>query len=137
LIEALRGDAVACEEPIRIMDRQISHLVRLVDDLLDVSRISRGKIELRKERLDLAEVIHAALQMSDSGLSRDDRRLSVSVPSEPLVVEGDRVRLVQVIANLLNNAAKFTDAGGHISLRWCTKGSGSRFRCRTTEGHPA
>jgi PAS domain S-box-containing protein len=122
LIQMLRGDAAACEEPIRIMDRQISHLVRLVDDLLDVSRISRGKIELHKERLDLAEVIHAGLEMSDSRLSRDDRRLSVSMPSEPLVVEGDRVRLVQVIANLLNNAAKFTDEGGHISLRVVPQG---------------
>jgi PAS domain S-box-containing protein len=122
LIEALRGDAAACEEPIRIMDRQISHLVRLVDDLLDVSRISRGKIQLRKERLELREVIDAALQMSGSGLSRDDRQLSVSVPSEPLAVEGDRVRLVQIVANLLNNAAKFTDKGGHISLRVVRQG---------------
>ena len=117
LIQMLRGDAVACEEPIRIMDRQISHLVRLVDDLLDVSRISRGKIDLRKERLDLAKIIEAALQMSDMGLSPSDRQLTVSVPSEPLVVEGDRVRLVQVVANLLNNAATFTDAGGRIDVR--------------------
>jgi signal transduction histidine kinase len=70
LIDALRGDAAACEEPLRIMDRQLSHLVRLVDDLLDVSRISRGKIQLRKERLDLAEIIDAALEMSDSGLTQ-------------------------------------------------------------------
>jgi PAS domain S-box-containing protein len=122
LIQMLRGDAAACQEPLQIMDRQISHLVRLVDDLLDVSRISRGKIELRKEPLELREVIDAALQMSGSGLSRDDRQLSVSVPSEPLVVEGDRVRLVQVIANLLNNAANFTELGGHIDVRVMARG---------------
>ncbi|TVP77229.1 MAG: PAS domain-containing sensor histidine kinase [Thioalkalivibrio sp.] len=117
LIQVLRGDAAACEEPLRIIDRQFQHLVHLVDDLLDVSRISRGKIELHKEQLELAEIIDAALEMSDSGLNRGDRRVTVSVPSEPLVVEGDPVRLVQVIANLLNNAAKFTDAGGHIDVR--------------------
>jgi signal transduction histidine kinase len=117
LVHALRGDAAACGEPIRIMDRQINHLVRLVDDLLDVSRISRGKIQLRKERLEIREIIDAALQMSDSRLSREDRRLSVSVPSKPLWVEGDRVRLVQVLANLLNNAVKFTATGGCIDLR--------------------
>ena len=122
LIETLRGDASACEEPIRMMDRQLNHLVRLVDDLLDVHRISRGKIELRKERLNLADVINAALEMSDSGLSRSDRRLTVSVPPEPLAVEGDRVRLAQIIANLLNNAAKFTDAGGRIDMRVTPRG---------------
>lgn len=122
LLQALRCGAAACEEPVRIMDRQISHLVRLVDDLLDISRISRGKIQLRRERLDLADVIHAALEMSESGLTRRDRRVIVSVPSERLEVEGDRVRLVQVIANLLNNAAKFTDDGGRIELRVVPEG---------------
>jgi signal transduction histidine kinase len=105
------------------MDRQLTHLVRLVDDLLDVSRISRGKIELRKERLDLAEIIDAALEMSESGFDRADHCLTVSVPPQPLPVEGDRVRLVQVVSNLLNNAAKFTDAGGHIGLRVTPQGA--------------
>jgi CheY-like chemotaxis protein/anti-sigma regulatory factor (Ser/Thr protein kinase) len=84
---------------------------------MDVSRISRRKIRLRKERLDLAEIIDAALDMSESGLSRGERHLTVSVPSQPLPVEGDRVRLVQVVSNLLNNAARFTDTGGQIALR--------------------
>ncbi|TVP86183.1 MAG: PAS domain S-box protein [Thioalkalivibrio sp.] len=117
LIEALSGNPTAREEPLQIMDRQLSHLVRLIDDLLDVSRISRGKVRLRKERVDLEEVIAAAGEMSDSGLRRGDRQFSVSVPSEPLVVEGDRVRLVQILANLLNNAVKFTGADGRIDLR--------------------
>jgi PAS domain S-box-containing protein len=122
LIRVLRGDAAACEEPLQIMERQFDHLVHLVDDLLDVSRVSRGKIQLRKEQIALAEIIGAAVEMSDSGLSQDKRRLIVSVPHEPLAVEGDRVRLVQVVANLLNNAAKFTEAGGQIDVRVTPQG---------------
>jgi PAS domain S-box-containing protein len=122
LLQVLRGDAVACEEPLRIMDRQLHHLVHLVNDLLDVSRISRGVIALRKERLDLAEIIDTALEMSASGLRRGERRLAVDVPPESLPVEGDRVRLAQVVSNLLNNAAKFTEAGGRITLRVVRRG---------------
>ena len=128
LVAALRGDAAACEEPVRMMDRQLKHLVRLVDDLLDVSRISRGKIKLRRERLELAAVIDAALEMIESGLRRGDRQLTVSVPSEPLAVEGDRVRLVQIVANLLNNAVRFTDAGGHIDVRVTPRGERVEIR---------
>jgi PAS domain S-box-containing protein len=128
LTQALRGDAAACEEPIRMMDRQLSHLVRLVDDLLDVSRISRGKIQLRKERLNLKEIIDAAVQMSDSALTRGNRRLAVDVPPQPLHVEGDRVRLVQIVSNLLDNAVKFTDADGHIALRVVPEGERVEIR---------
>jgi len=128
LLHALRGDAAACEEPLRIMNRQLSHLTHLVDDLLDLSRISRDKIELRKEHLDLADVIDAALDISESRLSRDDRRLTISMPSNPLPVEGDRERLVQVVSNLLNNAAKFTDAGGQITLRAVRRGDRAEIR---------
>jgi len=123
LLEQARGKPELLDTARPMMERQLVHLMRLVDDLLDVSRISRGKIELRKERLDLAEIIHAALEMSDSDLSRGDRQVTVSVPSEPLAVEGDRVRLVQIIANLLNNAAKFTDAGGRIDIRVTPRGA--------------
>jgi PAS domain S-box-containing protein len=117
LIQALCEDAAACERPLQIMDRQLRHLVRLVDDLLDVSRISRGKIELRRERLDLSEIIDSAVEMSGNGIGRDDPRLTVSMAPGPLTVEGDRVRLVQVVSNLLNNAAKFTEEHGRITLR--------------------
>ena len=122
LLQALRGDAAACEASLGIMDRQLNHLVRLVDDLLDVSRISRGKIRLRREALDLADIIDAAMEMSANGLAVDERCLSVNVPSRPLPVEGDRVRLVQVVSNLLNNAARFTDRGGQIALRVLPRG---------------
>jgi pyruvate,water dikinase len=128
LLRMLRGNATACGESLRIMDRQVNHLVRLIDDLLDVSRISRGKIELRKERLDLAEIIDAALDMGESGLSRRDPHLTVSVPSQPLPAEGDRVRLVQIVSNLLNNAGKFTDADGHIGLRVVPQGDRVEIR---------
>jgi PAS domain S-box-containing protein len=90
----------------------------------DVSRISRGKIHLRNERVRVAAIIDAALEMSDSGLSRGNRRLAVSVPPEPLPVEGDRVRLVQVVSNLLNNAVKATDEGGQITVRAVPQGDG-------------
>lgn len=122
LLEALRGDAEACEEPLRIMDRQFDHLVHLIDDLMDLSRISRGMVELRRERLDLAESVYAALEMARGGADGGSRHLSVRVPALPLPVEGDRVRLVQVISNLLNNAVKFTDAAGHIEVRVVPQG---------------
>ena len=122
------GDAAVSEELLRIMHRQLSHLARLVDDLLDVSRISRGKVRLRRERFDLAEIIDAALDMNSSGLGRRDRRLALSVPSAPLPVEGDRVRLVQVVSNLLNNAVRFTDAEGHIALSVVPSGDRAEIR---------
>lgn len=126
----LRRDAVTCEEPLLIMDRQLRHLVHLVNDLLDVSRVSRGMIVLRTEWLDLAEIINAALEMSESGLRRGERQLTVDVAPEPLPVEGDRVRLVQVVSNLLNNAAKFTDAGGRITLCAVRRGDRAEIRVR-------
>lgn len=100
-----------------IMARQVGHMCRLVDDLLEVSRITRGTIELRKERLELGRVIHTALEMTDSLLERAEHKLTLSLPGEVLVVEGDAVRLAQVFANLLNNAAKYTDPPGEIGVR--------------------
>ena len=104
------------------MDRQVSHLVRLVDDLPDVARISRGKAQLRKERLELAEIIYTALDLSARSRSQRDRHVSVNLPSQPLPVEGDRVRLLQIVSNLLNNALKFTDEGGRIDIRVTPRG---------------
>jgi CheY-like chemotaxis protein/anti-sigma regulatory factor (Ser/Thr protein kinase) len=128
VLRVVRGDAAACEEPLRIMDRQLRHLTHLVDDLLDVARISRGTIALRTERLDLAEIVEAALQMCESALGRVERRLAVDVAPEPLPVQGDRVRLVQIVCNLLDNAAKFTEAGGRITLRVARRGDRAEIR---------
>jgi signal transduction histidine kinase len=100
----------------RVIDRQSAHLTRLVEDLLDLSRISRNKLELRTERTDLATVIHAALETSRPIIERADHKLSVSLPDKPIYVDADVVRLSQVFTNLLNNGAKFTQPGGEISL---------------------
>lgn len=116
LLQQRQDDSEIAKRVLAMMNRQLTHLVRLVDDLLDVSRVSRGKITLHKEPLDLGKVIESALEMSETELRRGDRQLSVTLPPEALPVHGDRVRLVQVIANLLNNAAKFTGDRGEIEL---------------------
>jgi signal transduction histidine kinase/DNA-binding response OmpR family regulator len=96
--------------------RQVRHLVHLVDDLVDVSRIRTGKIELRRERVELARVIQDAVTAVDPVLRRQGQELSLEVPDEPLVLDADPVRLTQVVGNLLHNAAKYTDPGGHVRL---------------------
>jgi len=101
---------------VGVMQRQASHLVRLVDDLLEVSRITRGLIEVQREPVELAEVLAAAVETSRPIIEASEHRLTVDVPEEPLTVLGDSVRLTQVFANLLNNAAKYTDPGGSIEL---------------------
>src|SRR5439155_8563404 len=88
----------------------------LVDDLLDVSRIMRGKIELRKEPTDLSEIVARAVETAQPAIQAGKHQLTISLPDEPVVLTADPVRLAQVIANLLNNAAKYTEAGGHIWL---------------------
>ena len=99
-----------------IMERQVNHMVRLVDDLLEISRITRGKIELRKESVELAAIVRGAVETSRPLIDGAGHQLAVAIPPEPLTMEADAVRLTQVIANLLNNAAKYTDAGGQIWL---------------------
>ncbi len=99
-----------------MVDRQVQQLIRLVDDLLDLSRITRGKIRLQTELLDMADVIARAVETSQPLLDAREHELTVTLPTEPLGVCGDPVRLAQVLANLLNNAAKYTEIGGHIRL---------------------
>jgi CheY-like chemotaxis protein/two-component sensor histidine kinase len=98
------------------MQRQAGHLVRLVDDLLEVSRITRGLIEVQHEPVDLADIVAAAVETSRPVIEASQHRLVVDIPEEPLTVLGDSVRLTQVFANLLNNAAKYTDPGGAIQV---------------------
>jgi signal transduction histidine kinase/CheY-like chemotaxis protein len=97
-----------------VMERQLNHLMRLVNDLLEVSRITRGLIEVQREPLDLAFVVHSAIDTSRPVLDAAGHQLSVELPTEPVTLYGDAVRLTQVLANLLTNAAKYTNAGGHI-----------------------
>jgi signal transduction histidine kinase/ActR/RegA family two-component response regulator len=101
---------------LAVIDRQTLHLTRLVDDLLDISRISRGVIELRLETLDLADIVARALESSEPAIEARRHRLRVELPQKPLRVQGDLVRLTQVVSNLLTNAAKFTDEAGQIWL---------------------
>ncbi len=95
-----------------IIERQVSHLTRLVDDLLDVARIARGKVELKLETIDLAEVVAKAIEMAGPLLEQQKHVLTVEVPKRGLAVNGDAIRLSQVVSNLLTNAAKYTPSGG-------------------------
>ena len=99
-----------------MMERQVNHMVRLVDDLLEVSRITRGKIELRRERVELAAVVRAAVETSTPLIDAGRHELEVELPEQALALEADPVRLAQVLGNLLNNAAKYTRRGGQIRL---------------------
>jgi len=99
-----------------MMDRQLVHLVRLIDDLLDVSRVSQGKIELRKESVEAADVVRAAVEASRPLIDGAKHRLTTELPDHPVWLSGDLTRLAQVLGNLLNNAAKYTPEGGRIGL---------------------
>ncbi|MSP79288.1 MAG: hybrid sensor histidine kinase/response regulator [Dehalococcoidia bacterium] len=99
-----------------IIDRQVGHLTRLVDDLLDVSRITHGKVTLRKETVELASAVRNATEAVQSLIQTRKHALSVTLPDEPVYLNADPVRLIQVIDNLLSNAAKYTPEGGHIRL---------------------
>jgi CheY-like chemotaxis protein len=106
----------AAEQVCEMMERQVGHLVRLVDDLMEVSRITRGQVELRLEPVELAAVIRSAVEASRPLIEASRHQLAIALPTEPLIIQGDSVRLSQVIANLLNNAAKYMDEGGQIWL---------------------
>ena len=112
----LRGDGRTSREQ-SIIERQVTHLVRLVDDLLDVAKITRGKIELQKERIEIAGVLAKAVEISSYLLEQRNHRLTIDVPASGLALEGDPVRLAQVVANLLTNAARYTEPGGEIHLK--------------------
>ncbi|NCC30017.1 MAG: hybrid sensor histidine kinase/response regulator, partial [Gammaproteobacteria bacterium] len=108
--------APAAEEARGMMARQLAHLERLVDDLLEVSRITHGKIELRREPVELATVIESAVETVRPLIDASRQRLEISLPAEPLWLEGDPIRLSQMFGNLLNNATKYTDSGQEIRV---------------------
>jgi signal transduction histidine kinase/ActR/RegA family two-component response regulator len=116
ILKMPRLDAGAVQQTRDLMERQVHHLVRLVDDLLDVSRVMRGKIELRRERLELASVVARAVETAQPMIDAQGHRFDVSVADESLLVDADPVRLAQAIGNLLTNAAKYTEMNGHIGL---------------------
>jgi len=110
------ADAATRERAGNILRRQLGQMVRLIDDLLDISRVTRGKLELRRERVELATVIRSSIETVQPLLDARGHALSISLPAEPVFLDADRVRLAQVFANLLHNAAKYTENGGRVWL---------------------
>jgi PAS domain S-box-containing protein len=117
------GDRETVEKARTMMERQLGQMVHLVDDLLDLSRISRGKIELRKERVELARVVQQAVETSRPVIEASSHDLTITVPPGPIYVDADVTRLAQVFSNLLNNAAKYTERGGRVRLSVRRQGS--------------
>jgi signal transduction histidine kinase/ActR/RegA family two-component response regulator len=117
LLRAADGHDPTVTRMTSIMERQVTHLVRLVDDLLEVSRITRGVIDVQHEPVDLGAVLRSAVDTTRPGFEAAEHVLSVELPTEPITVSGDAIRLTQVFANLLTNAAKYTNAGGRVTLK--------------------
>jgi len=117
------GQVAAVEQTRSMMERQLTQMVRLIDDLMDVSRISRGQLTLRTERVALAAVLQSAVEASLPLIEQMGHTLSVTEPTHTLMVDADVTRLAQVFVNLLNNAAKYSDRGGHIDLHVARDGS--------------
>jgi PAS domain S-box-containing protein len=132
ILKMPRVDAATIERSREMMERQVQQLVRLVDDLLDVSRVMRGKIELRKERVELATVIARAVETVQPLIEAQQHELTVEVPADSLPLDADPVRLAQVVGNLLTNAAKYTEAGGRIRLTAQRAGSEAVLRVSDT-----
>ena len=110
------NDLTTAENARSIMDQALNQLVRLVDDLLDVSRITTGKLKLRKERVELAAVVQSAVEMTRPLIDEQGHHLSVRLPATSILLDADPTRLAQVFSNLLNNAAKYSEQGGQITL---------------------
>jgi signal transduction histidine kinase/ActR/RegA family two-component response regulator len=122
------------EEALRpaseMLERQVKQMSRLVDDLLDMSRITLGRIELRRERAELAPIIEHAVEAARALYRSMNHELTVTVPAEPMLLDADPARLAQVVGNLLNNACKFTDKGGHVWLTVEREGDEAVIRVR-------
>ena len=114
ILRHVGGDAAT--PAIDMMQRQVAQMVRLVDDLLDVSRISHGKISLRRARIEIASVVNLAVDAVRAQCERAEQALVVTLPGDPVYVDADPARLAQIVGNLLSNAAKFTERGGRIAL---------------------
>jgi PAS domain S-box-containing protein len=125
------NDPVRAEEARSIMDQALNQMVRLVDDLLDVSRITTGKLQLRKERVDLATVVQNAVEATRPLIDAQGHKLTVTLPPAPVLLDADPTRLAQVFSNLLNNAAKYSEDGGDITLS--AELAGDEVRVRVTD----
>jgi PAS domain S-box-containing protein len=132
-IRALRlagTDRKGVRAATEMLDRQVGQMVRLVDDLLDVSRITRGKIELRKDRVELAPIISQAVEATRALYRTINHELIITLPPQPIYLDADPARLAQAVGNLLNNACKFTDSGGHVWLTVEQEGAQAAIRVR-------
>jgi PAS domain S-box-containing protein len=116
LMKLAKNNADTVEQARTMMERQLGHMVRLVDDLLDVNRINLGKLELRKERVELASVVQEAVETSLPLVEMYGNELTVTLSPEPIYLDADLTRLAQVFSNLLNNAAKYSEPGGRVWL---------------------
>lgn len=132
LLEHARGKPELLDNLRLIMDRQLSHLVRLVDDLLDIARITRGQVTLQRAALDLNLPIEAAVEQAKPAVLARQHHLHVDLHPAPLLVSGDHVRLTQVVANLLSNAAKYMETGGRIDVSTALEHDKAVIRVRDT-----
>jgi PAS domain S-box-containing protein len=133
-LEVMRSEASTSsgdrEQARAIIERQLGQLVRLVDDLLDVARISTGKLQLRRQRVELAQIIRSAVETSQPTIAAGGHHLELTLPAAPLFIDADPTRLAQVLLNLLNNAAKYSDSGGRIELSAAAEGEQAVIRVR-------
>jgi PAS domain S-box-containing protein len=132
VIKRTDGDRELMQQAHTMMERQLAHMVRLIDDLLDVSRVSRGKLELRCERVELSSVIAQAVESCRSLIDDAGHEFSINLPSRPVYLHADPVRLEQIFDNLLNNACKYTEPGGRISLTVECRGREVTIRVKDT-----
>ncbi|MFT3922131.1 MAG: ATP-binding protein [Myxococcales bacterium] len=119
----LAGDTPQAERTRAMMERQLGHMVRMIDDLLDISRITLGKVKLKRERIDFRDAVHSALETALPLVESGRHQLEVMLPKTPLMMEADITRMAQIVANLVNNAAKYTPQGGTIALEARLEGS--------------
>jgi signal transduction histidine kinase len=128
LLERVPGDGPQAHRVRAMMQRQLNLLIKLIDDLLDVSRIATGKVMLEREVVDLRDVIDAAIEGSQPMISAGSHRLRIDLPSSPVGVSADPLRMAQVIGNLVNNAAKYTPRGGEIDVSLVVEGGDAVVR---------
>lgn len=131
ILKLPEASRASLEQAKDMMDRQVGQLIRLVDDLLDVSRIMLDKIESRRERVELAAVVARAVETAQPVIDARGHKLTVALPAQPVWLEADPIRLAQVISNLLNNAAKYTERGGRIML--AAESEGAEVVVRVTD----
>lgn len=130
ILRSARDNRAAVEQALGMMERQVDQMVRLISDLTDVSRIGQGKLQLHKERVELATVIQSAVEACSPQIDASGHELAVDMLAEPLFLEADPARLIQVFSNLLTNAAKYTEPGGRILLRADRQENGVVIRVR-------